>query len=123
MHSTIHFSVGMLLGTALTYRPVLVAWQQGRRVAPPLRRWLVVAYALGIYAIVPNLLRRAGLPHHLCEAWFMNIFLFSPLFNRLIHWGAMPGQFILSMLVAAQYSVLLWALRRTRNHKKAAGRI
>ncbi|NQU41621.1 MAG: hypothetical protein HQ523_16880 [Lentisphaerae bacterium] len=123
MHSTIHFSLGMLLGTALTYRPILAARRQGKRLAPLLRRWLIIAYALGVYAIIPNLLRRAGVPHDLCEAWLMNVFLFSPLLNRLMQGGTMPGQFLLSMLVASQYSALIWAVHRATSHKKAADRI
>ncbi|MBT3294370.1 MAG: hypothetical protein HN919_17815 [Verrucomicrobia bacterium] len=113
MHSTIHFSLGMLVGTALTCRPLLAAWKSGAHVAPLLRRWLVVAYGLGLYAIVPNLLRRAGIAHAVCEGWIMNIFLLSPMLNRLIQGGTISGPFIMSALVAAQYIILLQAVRRT----------
>ena len=113
MHSTIHFSLGMLVGTALTCRPLLAAWKRGARVGPLLRRWLVVAYGLGLYAIVPNLLRRAGVAHAVCEGWLMNMFLFSPALNRLMQGGTISGPFIMGALVAAQYVILLQAVRRT----------
>ncbi len=112
MHSTLHFSLGMLVGTVLTGRPLLQAWRRGAPLAASLRRWLIVAYGLGIFAIVPNLLRRAGVAHHLCEAWFMNIFLFSPALNRLIHGGTIIGPFVMGLLIVSQYATLLLALKR-----------
>ena len=122
MHSTLHFSLGMLVGTALTCRPLLAAWKRGARVAPRLRRWLVVAYGLGLYAIVPNLLRRAGVAHAVCEGWLMNIFLFSPALNRLMQGGTISGPFIMGALVAAQYVILLQAVRRTTRQTRRPGR-
>lgn len=112
MHSTLHFSLGMLLATALTCRPVIAACRRGGALAAPLRRWLLAAYALGLYAIVPNLLRRAGITHDICEGWFMNVFLFSPLLNRMMQGGTISGPFVLGLFVAAQYAVLLWAVRK-----------
>ncbi|MBL7077208.1 MAG: hypothetical protein ISS31_07040 [Kiritimatiellae bacterium] len=113
MHSTLHFSLGMVVGTALTYRPLLDAWRRKAALAPHLRRWLIVAYGLGVYAIVPNLLRRAGVPHDLCEAWFMNIFLLSSALNRSIQGSALYGPFVMGILVTAQYAVLLRAIHRS----------
>jgi hypothetical protein len=104
----------MVVGTALTYRPLLDAWRRGAPVAHPLRRWLMVAYGLGLYAIVPNLLRRAGVAHDLCEAWFMNIFLFSSALNHLVQGGTIYGPFGMGLLLMSQYLTLLWALRRSR---------
>jgi len=112
MHSTLHFSVGMVVGTALTYRPLLEAWRRKAPVAAHLRRWLVVAYGLGVYAIVPNLLRRAGVAHEVCEAWFMNIFLLSPAFNRLIQGGTIYGPLVMGSIIVSQYLTLLRALTR-----------
>jgi hypothetical protein len=112
MHSTLHFSLGMVVGTALTCRPLLDAWRRGAALAPHLRRWLIVAYGLGVYAIVPNLLRRAGVAHDVCEAWFMNVFLLSPALNRLVQGGTIYGPFVMGLLVVLQYLTLLWAVRR-----------
>jgi hypothetical protein len=117
MHSTLHFSLGMVAGTALTYRPLLDAWRRRAALAPHLRRWLIMAYGLGVFAIVPNLLRRAGVPHELCEAWFMNIFLFSSLLNSSIQGGTIYGPFVMGLFVVSQYLTLLWALARTRSSR------
>ncbi len=114
MHSTLHFSLGMVIGAGLSYRPLREAWRRRAPVAPLLRRWLVVSYGLGLYAIVPNLLRRAGVAHDLCEAWFMNIFLFSSALNHLVQGGNIYGPFVMGLLVVSQYVTLLWALRRSR---------
>jgi hypothetical protein len=104
----------MAVATALTYRPLLDAWRRRAPVAALLRRWLVISYGLGLYAIVPNLLRRAGVAHDLCEAWFMNIFLFSSALNHLVQGGTIYGPFVMGLLVVSQYLTLLWALRRSR---------
>ncbi len=117
MHSTLHFSLGMVVGTALTYRPLLDAWRRRTATAPHLRRWLVVAYGLGVYAIIPNLLRRAGVPHSVCEAWFMNIFLLSPALNRLVQGGTIYGPFVMGLFVVSQYLTLLWALKRAQRSR------
>ncbi len=125
MHSTLHFSLGMVVGTALTCRPLLDAWQRKAPVAAHLRRWLVIAYGLGVYAIVPNLLRRAlgGVanriavsPHEVCEAWFMNIFLLSPLLNRLVQGGTIYGPFVMGSLMLSQYATLLLAVRSSHRN-------
>ncbi len=114
MHSTLHFSLGMVVGTALTYRPLLDAWHRQTTLAPHLRRWLIAAYGLGVFAIAPNLLRRAGVAHDLCEAWFMNIFLLSSALNRLVQGGTIYGPFVMGTLITAQYALLLRALQRAR---------
>ena len=117
MHSTLHFSIGILVGTALSYRPIRTAVQNNAPLAAPLRRWLMLAYALGLFAIVPNLLRRAGVPHALCESCVMNLFLLSPALNHLVRGGAIYGPLILGIILMSQYLTLLWALRRAlRSH-------
>jgi hypothetical protein len=98
---------------ALTCRPLLAAWKRGAPLAAPLRRWLVVAYGLGVYAIVPNLLRRAGVAHRICESGIMNIFLLSPTLNRLMQGGSITGPFVMGFLIAVQYGVLLRAVKRS----------
>ena len=95
MHSTLHFSLGMVVGTALTYRPLLDAWHRQTTLAP-------------------HLLRRAGVAHDLCEAWFMNIFLLSSALNRLVQGGTIYGPFVMGTLITAQYALLLRALQRAR---------
>ena len=78
---------------------------------------MVVAYGLGVYAVVPNLLRRAGVPHDVCEGWYMNVFLLSSLLNRLVQGGTIYGPFVMGTLIAAQYAVLLLAIRRIGDGK------
>lgn len=115
MHSTLHFALGMLVGSGLSCQSIRRALKQNAPLAAPLRRWLFLAYGLGVLAIVPNLLRRAGVPHDICEAWFMNIFLLSPLLNHFVQGATIYGPFFMSLLVASFYAMLLLAVRRAKH--------
>jgi hypothetical protein len=114
MHSTLHFGLGMAAATAWHGPALLRSWRAGRALARALGLWLVTSYALGLLGVVPNLLRRAGVPHETCEAWYMNVFLLSPFWNRLLDGGHIYGPAILTVLFGAQYAILLLAIRRAR---------
>lgn len=119
MHSTLHFSLGMLLGTAWHARAICCAWRSRRPLARRLGAWLLACYGLGLFAIAPNLLRRAGVSHDACEAAVMNVFLFSPALNRIVGGGSIVGPFVLGLMVAGQYALLLIVLRRTLRARSA----
>jgi len=111
-HSAIHFAVGMAVGSAVAARPLARAWFSGGAIAGRLAQWLALSYALGLYAVVPALLRRAGVPAWVCEGWWMNVFLLHPLITALMAGGSVVGPTVLGMSIASQYTVLLVALRR-----------
>lgn len=114
-HSTLHFSLGMVAGSALTLPALLAAWRRGRPLAMKFLRWLTLSWALGALAVVPGFLGRMGVPSHVCDAWWMNVFLFYPLLNALKKGGDTMGPIILSACFAGQYLLLLSALyARTR---------
>ena len=122
MHSTLHFGLGMLAATAWRGPALRRTWRAGRPVAGALGRWLAACYALGLFGIVPNLLRRAGVPHAVCEGWYMNVFLLSPAWNRLLHGGNIYGPAVLTALIGLQYGILLLAIRRATRGLAAAAR-
>ena len=105
-HSALHFSLGMAVGTAAAWRPMLRARRTGSRLSPVYGRWLLLCYGLGVYAIIPSLLRRLGVPESVCSAWWMNVFLLHPLLTRLKPGGDILGPAVLLLCIAAQYAWL-----------------
>ncbi|MFC1497828.1 hypothetical protein ACFLS1_05040 [Verrucomicrobiota bacterium] len=110
MHSSFHFALGLALGT-LTFLPAILRrllFEQ--RMAFLMRKWLWVSYALGIFAIIPNILRRIGTPEPVCTGWQMNIFLFHPLINNLKSGGMLIGLAVIIICFIIQYSFLTAAI-------------
>jgi len=90
-HAALHVAVGMAAGMALTARRTLRACRTRQHVAAHLRAWVGVAWLLGGFALVPSMLRHAGLPAWVCEGWWMNLFGLHPLLNRLVPGGQIVG--------------------------------
>lgn len=112
MHSSLHFALGMVLGSAWHTGALLKAWRKAQPVSSILLRQLITAYALGLFAIVPNLLRRLGAADSICESVPMNLFLLSPALNSLIKGGAYTGPLVLALMIGLQYALLLAAIAR-----------
>jgi hypothetical protein len=113
-HSSLHFALGAVIGSAAAARPLLRAWRDRLPLAPPYRRWLLVSYGLALWAIMPALLRWLGVPDHFCGAWGMNVFLFHPALTRLKDGGAIVGTVALLALGTAHYTIVLLGLRECR---------
>jgi hypothetical protein len=120
-HSAIHFALGVAAGTALSAPALSRAFARSRKLAMPVLRWLLFSYALGLWAVVPSLLRHAGIPESFCGGWWMNLFLFHPLLARY-HGGTVVASATLLACCAAQYALLLAAIRlQMRRRGPAAG--
>ncbi|MFC1452492.1 hypothetical protein ACFLSJ_04010 [Verrucomicrobiota bacterium] len=117
-HSTLHFSVGMIAGSAVAFHVLARAWRAGRGLARAFAAWLLVSYALGVFAVVPGLLRRLGVPDSICDGWWMNVFLFYPLINRVKPGAMTSGPIALAACFGAQYVILLAALRKLMRAKR-----
>ena len=112
LHSTAHYAFGLLAAAAWRGPSLARAWREGLPLARDLGRGVLLSHALGLMAIVPNLLRRVGLPVEASEHPLMNVFFLAPLLNRALPGGSIVGPALLALLLAAQYSLLLLALRR-----------
>lgn len=117
-HSVIHFSAGLLIGAAAGLPRLTWNWRRREKLAPAVGRWLVQSYATALFAIVPSLLRLVGLPEKLCSGWWMNLFLFHPLMNQMIRGGTIAAAFLIIVLPACQYGLLLFLIRRKLGEKK-----
>jgi len=79
--------------------------------APWFGKRLITAYALGLFAIIPGILRFVGMPEHMCNGWWMNVFIFYPVINKLKPGGMLVGEALVILCFALQYALLLAALR------------
>jgi len=88
------------------------AWTQGKDVAPTVLRWLAVSWSLGVWAIVPSLLRYAGVPEGFCNGRWMNLFLLHPLINQFGPHGTIIGAVVFVIGFTFQYALILAAIAR-----------
>ena len=119
-HTALHFSLGVTIASTLMLPAVARAWRSGAPVARSIARWLVAAYALGIYAVIPSLLGWVGLPAACCRGWWMNAFLLHPLLNRLVTGGMIAAGAAIIVCVAVPYGVLLAAVWRAGHLARAS---
>lgn len=115
-HAALHFSIGLAAGMALQAPPLRKAWNRSQELAPAVMRWLLVSWALGTWAIIPSLLRYAGLPEAFCHGWWMNLFLFHPLINQLGPHGTIIGGVMFVTGFTFQYAMIVAAIK-TKHHQ------
>jgi len=115
LDSNLHFAGGLLIGTVWRLARLLRAWRAREKLAGHFRAWLLAAYGLGLWAVVPNLLRRAGLPEAACNAWWMNVFLLHPFVNGVASGGRLIGRFSIALVFVLQYAMLVAAIRGRRS--------
>ena len=118
-HSVIHFSIGVIAGTAATIAPVINAWRNNLPMADKIRRWLLISYAAGIYAIIPSLLHWLGLPDKFCGGWWMNIFLFHPLINKIeTSSHLIPASIAVFLCFILPYFIIVAAIYKSKHKPK-----
>jgi len=111
-HSTFHFAAGLAIGTA-AYLPAF--WKRcvsGAHLAAFFARWMGTAYLLGLFAVCPGLLRHTSLPAWLIDGWWMNIFVFYPIIERIEKSGYVRGAAGIAACSALFYLLILIALNR-----------
>ncbi len=111
-HAALHFAAGMTVGMLLLAPRLKRAWHERRQLYCAVKWWLLAAWGLGLTAIVPSLLRYAGLPESFCAGWWMNLFLLHPLINLLLPQNLILASLLFSGLIALQYLVILAAILR-----------
>ncbi|MDI6774234.1 MAG: hypothetical protein QME60_02400 [Verrucomicrobiota bacterium] len=116
-HSAVHFSLGMLVGSAIALPSLLKAWRAGAKLAGRFRVWMLLSATLGVWAVVPGVLRCAGLSDPVCDGWWMNIFLFYPAINAASSGGVIWGTAAILAAFALQYGLLLAALARANGSR------
>lgn len=113
-HANFHIATGVIVGTAITAAPLVRAWTAGRPVAAPIKRMLIVSYALGFWAVVPTALTTLGAGGHVHHAWWANVFVAHAAIDRRFDEGLLIGELAIAAAFVAQYLLVLVALRRAR---------
>jgi hypothetical protein len=119
-HANLHMAAGMATATAVMVWPVLRAWRKQAPLARPVAWMLLSSYALGLWALVPNLATSAGLPASIHHVWWANVFLGHALIDRRNHGGLLVGELVMVMILAFQYVVLVAAMARARRRRDLA---
>jgi hypothetical protein len=118
-HSTLHFSAGWILGSIFTAPSLARAWAGRQHLSLRFRNWFLVSYAMGIYAVMPGILRRLGVPDAVCDGWWMNIFVLYPLINDIKRGAVTSGPLMLGACLGFQYVLLVAAVWRCRRRGQA----
>jgi hypothetical protein len=113
-HANLHLAAGMATATALTLWPLARALRARAPLAAPLRRVLLSSYALGVWALLPNLLTRAGAPPSVHRAWWANVFLGHAWIDGRTDGGLLIGEIALVAILVFHYALLVAALARAR---------
>ncbi len=113
-HANLHMAVGMMIGSAATILPVARAWLGRKPLARPVGRMLVAAYALGVWALVPNLVTAAGGPVAVHTASWANVFVGHAVIDARKDGGLLIGELILVVVLGFQYTLLVAAIHRAR---------
>lgn len=113
-----HFTLGLAAGTCIFLPMVLRKLRAGEKCAPEIGRMIASSYAMAVFAIIPNLLRHAGLPVSFCNGWWMNLFFLNPLMDRIKPGGMLIGEIMVVVLFFVHYSITVFALARTRSRQE-----
>ncbi len=115
-HVNLHLAAGVAAGTGLGLIGVARAVLAARPLAPPIAHMLVLAGALGLWAVGPSVLARLGVPgaHH---AWWADLFVGHRSLDRLTDGGLLIGELALGAAIAGHYLLILLALVRARRRR------
>jgi hypothetical protein len=120
-HVTLHFALGLALGMAAFAFPVFRSLRARRPLTRSIGRWVLGAYAVGLLAVVPNILLSLGVSPLLCREWWMNLFVLHPALDRAKHGGMLTGELLLGSLLCGQYIVLLLSIVRAHWRRRRGG--
>ena len=118
-HSTMHFAVGLAVGTALLIPAVLKKIRDCEKTSAATGKLLAVSYTLAFTAIIPNLLRHSGIPDTFCSGWWMNLFFFNPLLDKLKSGGMLIGEVLILLFFCIHYAIIIAGITRTNTHTAA----
>ncbi len=109
-HSSLHFFIGQLAGMVIFMPRLVRSFRRQQQLAFAFRSWLILSYSLAVFAIIPNILRRIGVPENICNGWWMNIFMFHSILDQIRHGGMLIGQAGIIACFSFQYVFLLTTL-------------
>ena len=117
-HAALHFSLGAAAATAVVLPRLAARARAGAPLSGEFLRLWTLSGALGLLAVAPPLLRRAGLPEAFCEGWWMNACLLHPLISRFVRGGETAAPLALGAVLGFQYALVLAAIVRRRRQRR-----
>jgi hypothetical protein len=117
-HVNIHLALGIAAGTAGTMIPVARAWFAGRPLARPIAVMIGISYALGLWAIAPNILTKLGV--HVAGAAWADIFVLHTSVDRALRGGLLVGEVAIATAFVFHYAVIIAALVRVTRRSGAS---
>jgi len=111
--STVHFSIGMLIGSGYMLPRLRHRWKQSRPLSKTIGCWVLLSYSLGLYATLPAILHRITGSDVWTGRW-SNIFIFYHLIEKLHMPSIALGELCAASIFAAQYALILLAIYRLR---------
>ena len=119
-HVNVHLALGIAAGTAGTMIPVARAWLAGRPLARPVTVMIGMSYALGLWAILPNILTKVGV--RVAGAAWADIFVLHTSVDRALRGGLLVGEVAIAAAFVFHYAVIMAALVRARRTSATATR-
>ena len=108
-HSTLHFSLGWILGSLAFFVSSLQIWLNGC-MSDWFKKWFAWSLAFGIFSVIPGVFILFGMPKSFCTGWWMNIFVLHPLLDELKPGGITLGPLLLGACLGGQYMLIVAAL-------------
>jgi hypothetical protein len=118
--STLHFALGMTVGSLWAVPGVLLSWKKHLPLTRVIGRWLLLAYGLGLYATLPSILRRVSSGAEWATGGWTHIFLLYPLIEKLNAPSIALGELAIAACFAAQYGLILLAIHRAKGLRPIA---
>ncbi len=115
-HSTLHFSLGWILGSLVFFVSSLRIWLNGRA-SDWFKKWFIWSFAFGVFAVVPGIFLSLRLPNGFCAGWWMNVFVLHPLLDELKPGGITMGPLLLGACLGGQYMLIVVALWYAKRKK------
>ncbi|MDD4872813.1 MAG: hypothetical protein PHR77_19855 [Kiritimatiellae bacterium] len=113
--STLHFALGLAVGTCALIPSLIKKIRSEEKTSQAVNKLIITSYGLALFAITPNLLRHSGIPDFFCSGWWMNLFLFHPLLDKIKPGGALMGELLIVLFFVMHYSIILACLLKARS--------
>jgi hypothetical protein len=111
--STLHFSVGMLAGSAYMLPRLWHKWMQCQPISKTVGHWILLSSTLGIYATLPGIMRRIS-GSDIWTGWWSNIFIGYHLIEKIPLPSIALGELCSGCIFATQYAIILLAIYRIK---------
>jgi hypothetical protein len=102
----------MLVGSAYMLPRLWRKWKQDSPLAKTIGAWIIISALLGVYATLPSILRRISVDSEWITSWWVNVFLFYPLIEKLNSPSIVLGELCTALTFATQYTIILLAIFR-----------